>query len=69
MGRPVGDGYDVDLAVDVIAVLKTERNGGDPRGLEDDRAFLAPLVARMLAIRNTLDRPKSTSASSLKPLS
>ncbi len=59
MRRPVGDRYDVDLAVDVIAIFqhRTKRRRAAGR-LKDDRAVLAPLVARVLAVGNSLHRPQ-----------
>ena len=58
MRRPVGDRHDVDLAVDVITVFQNRaKRRRAPGRLENDRAILAPLVARVLAVGDTLDRP------------
>src|SRR4029434_1211147 len=59
MRGAVSDRYDVDFAVNVIAVFQHRTKWRRaPGGLEDDRAILAPLVTRVLAVGNTLNRPQ-----------
>ncbi len=54
--RAVGDGHDIDFAVDVIALFQHRAKRRRAAGrLEYDRAVLAPLMARVLAVGNALD--------------
>ena len=59
MGCAVGNRYDIDLTVDMIAIFQNRTKRRRPAGgLKNDRAILSPLMARVLAIRNALDRPE-----------